>query len=326
MLDRAAANGLLADELLEILTALATREIAPSPLVATMRAHLKALALTATLWGREEAGAGAVTVPAAVPTTLAAQLAEMIGGRDPGNVSMQISVLHTLSISDANTAALISAFPDGSHPNGVLDVVATILTQGREVFEDREQQLHYTISSAREQAAALLLNLALSAATAAAVAGHAGLVAGIAHAVADSANLTARAARLLKDISFQLEMEAGGGQAQAVQRVELAAATKRRHIMISYCWDQQAEVLRIRAALKSRGYTVWIDIEQMQGSTVDAMADAIDSSYIVAYCVSRAYKESSNCVPPLPCPLSISHESLAFPLCHRFVNRFVDSS
>jgi hypothetical protein len=33
----------------------------------------------------------------------------------------------------------------------------------------------------------------------------------------------------------------------------------------------------------------------MQGSTVDAMADAVDNAYCVCYGVSREYKESQNC-------------------------------
>ena len=49
-------------------------------------------------------------------------------------------------------------------------------------------------------------------------------------------------------------------------------------------------MLKIRASLKRRGYSVWIDVEQMQGSTVDAMADAVDESYCIAYALSRECK------------------------------------
>ena len=37
------------------------------------------------------------------------------------------------------------------------------------------------------------------------------------------------------------------------------------------------------------------DVEAMSGSTVDAMADAIDHSHTVLYAVSLEYKESANC-------------------------------
>ena len=36
-------------------------------------------------------------------------------------------------------------------------------------------------------------------------------------------------------------------------------------------------------------------IEQMLGSTVDSMADAVDNSICVCFAMSREYKESSNC-------------------------------
>ena len=63
--------------------------------------------------------------------------------------------------------------------------------------------------------------------------------------------------------------------------------TDRRVLGGRYCWAQQPQVLKIRASLKRRGYSVWIDVEQMQGSTVDAMADAVDESYCIAYALSR---------------------------------------
>lgn len=42
------------------------------------------------------------------------------------------------------------------------------------------------------------------------------------------------------------------------------------HIMISYNWGVQPVVLKLAAALKSAGYKVWLDVEQMQGSTLEA--------------------------------------------------------
>ena len=65
--------------------------------------------------------------------------------------------------------------------------------------------------------------------------------------------------------------------------------------MVSYCWAQQEVVKRVHAALVKRGYRVWIDIEQMRGSTVDAMAAAVENACVVLMGVSREYKESTNC-------------------------------
>ena len=47
-------------------------------------------------------------------------------------------------------------------------------------------------------------------------------------------------------------------------------------------------ILRIHASLCRRLYTVWIDIEKMQGSTMDAMSEAIEGSDVVCYGVSLA--------------------------------------
>jgi hypothetical protein len=65
--------------------------------------------------------------------------------------------------------------------------------------------------------------------------------------------------------------------------------------MASYNWDHQDVILRVVGSLQGRGYLVWVDTEQMKGSTVDTMALAVEGSELMLIGVSRAYKESSNC-------------------------------
>ena len=65
--------------------------------------------------------------------------------------------------------------------------------------------------------------------------------------------------------------------------------------MLAFQWDVQPQIKRIKAGLVARGYCVWIDIEQMSGSTIDAMAAAVEGSAVVVFGVSRRYKESPNC-------------------------------
>ena len=65
--------------------------------------------------------------------------------------------------------------------------------------------------------------------------------------------------------------------------------------MMSYNWDHQDVILRIVGSLQRRRYLVWVDTEQMKGSTVDTMALAVEGSEVMLIGVSRAYKESSNC-------------------------------
>lgn len=66
-------------------------------------------------------------------------------------------------------------------------------------------------------------------------------------------------------------------------------------VMLSYNWDNQPRVIALAEKLKQAGIRVWLDVEQMEGSTMAAMADAVETSQVVVVCVSRKYKESSNC-------------------------------
>ena len=67
------------------------------------------------------------------------------------------------------------------------------------------------------------------------------------------------------------------------------------HVMISYQWDSQEVLVEVKNRLQASGYRVWMDLEQMGGSTLDAMAKAVENSSVVLICVSERYKESPNC-------------------------------
>ncbi|XP_066297045.1 uncharacterized protein [Branchiostoma lanceolatum] len=68
-----------------------------------------------------------------------------------------------------------------------------------------------------------------------------------------------------------------------------------RHVMLSYQWDNQKTVKKIKTALEAKGYKVWMDIDGMGGSTLEAMAGAVENAAVVLICMSRKYKESANC-------------------------------
>ncbi|XP_021371459.1 uncharacterized protein LOC110462013 isoform X3 [Mizuhopecten yessoensis] len=79
-------------------------------------------------------------------------------------------------------------------------------------------------------------------------------------------------------------------------------ATERRqevksegHIMISYQWANQAILKKIRDNLRANGFKVWMDIDDMEGSTLDAMARAVENADVVLVCYSQKYKDSDNC-------------------------------
>ena len=67
------------------------------------------------------------------------------------------------------------------------------------------------------------------------------------------------------------------------------------HVMISYQWDSQEVLIEVKDRLQASGYRVWMDLEQMRGSTLEAMAKAVENSSVVLVCVSERYKESPNC-------------------------------
>lgn len=73
-------------------------------------------------------------------------------------------------------------------------------------------------------------------------------------------------------------------------------------------------MLKIAKSLKSQGYTVWLDVEQMSGSTLEAsmfslpffssfclfclfylVANAVENASCVLVCMTEKYKDSPNC-------------------------------
>ena len=85
--------------------------------------------------------------------------------------------------------------------------------------------------------------------------------------------------------------ELEGKTARHSERIESTG----NHVMISYQWDSQEVLVELKNKLRASGYRVWMDLEQMGGSTLDAMAKAVENSSVVLVCVSERYKESPNC-------------------------------
>ena len=65
--------------------------------------------------------------------------------------------------------------------------------------------------------------------------------------------------------------------------------------MISYQWDVQTLVIQLKNKLQADGYKVWMDVDEMGGSTLESMAKAVENASVVLVCVSQKYKESPNC-------------------------------
>merc|ERR1711969_537416 len=94
---------------------------------------------------------------------------------------------------------------------------------------------------------------------------------------------------------FELDEDTRSAKTTQASDAEPGSSKPPPHIMVSYNWDHQHVILRVVVWLQAHGYLVWVDTEQMKGSTVDTMALAVEGSEVMLIGVSRAYKESSNC-------------------------------
>lgn len=72
-------------------------------------------------------------------------------------------------------------------------------------------------------------------------------------------------------------------------------ATDKKHIMISYNKHSRDLCLEIKKHLESNDHVVWIDVENIHGSSLDSMAKAVENSFCVLMCMTEHYKQSSNC-------------------------------
>ena len=70
---------------------------------------------------------------------------------------------------------------------------------------------------------------------------------------------------------------------------------ERGHIMISYNRYHRDIAKQICDELQRKRYNVWIDVNDMHGSTLDSMAEAIEKADMVLVCYSPQYKDSNNC-------------------------------
>ncbi|CAF1319669.1 unnamed protein product [Adineta steineri] len=67
-------------------------------------------------------------------------------------------------------------------------------------------------------------------------------------------------------------------------------------LMISYSWADMDLAHRIFHHLTDKlGYSIWLGQEQTHGSTIQAMANAVDNAQFILMCMSDTYKRSANC-------------------------------
>ncbi|CAF4830234.1 unnamed protein product [Rotaria sp. Silwood1] len=85
-------------------------------------------------------------------------------------------------------------------------------------------------------------------------------------------------------------------QELGIEEDEEEDETQKYDCMVSYSWADMDLAHRIFKHLtEKRGYSVWLDQEQMHGSTIEAMANAVESAQFILMCMSETYKRSANC-------------------------------
>ncbi|XP_072045127.1 NLR family CARD domain-containing protein 4-like [Amphiura filiformis] len=66
-------------------------------------------------------------------------------------------------------------------------------------------------------------------------------------------------------------------------------------VMISYQWDAQQRMLKLKDELIKAGYKVWMDVDKMQGNLDDRMSEAVEKASVILACFSSKYQMSTSC-------------------------------
>jgi hypothetical protein len=97
-----------------------------------------------------------------------------------------------------------------------------------------------------------------------------------------------------KGILWKLENESILKQ-EIIDKNENNICNETYDIMISYCHSNKDLCFQIHQHLTKLNYRIWLDFENMYGSTLQSMAQAIESSNIILICMSNPYKQSAYC-------------------------------
>ena len=192
-----------------------------------------------------------------------------------------------MAVADSNKPLLVA---EGD--TRTLDTCATVLgwgTPGGPVDGGGGRWAPLKVRQGQERCSEALFQLSLSAAGKRAMRAHDGCMRVLRHhaRAADDVEVGGRCRGALA----AMEERHGARTGAAVA----AAAKGAGHLMISYQWDVQLAVLRIAASMRTRGFRVWVDTEMMSGSTLDAMAAAVEDAHCVLICITELYKKSANC-------------------------------
>ena len=101
----------------------------------------------------------------------------------------------------------------------------------------------------------------------------------------------------LNEFHKKMPTTGGGGTLNGVGggRVKVLPTSSDKPILISFQGASRDICLRIRDELKMRGYPVRSDVDQIYGSTLSSMCEAVEASSVILMCVSEKYYQSASC-------------------------------
>ncbi|RMZ96525.1 hypothetical protein BpHYR1_008771 [Brachionus plicatilis] len=97
--------------------------------------------------------------------------------------------------------------------------------------------------------------------------------------------------KLISNNSDQVELKMGSHSGVTYNKSD----SKEEHVMISYNKESRDLCLQIKEELERDGHKIWIDVQDIRGSSLESMAKAIENSKCVLMCMTEKYKQSPNC-------------------------------
>ncbi|CAF3427646.1 unnamed protein product [Rotaria sp. Silwood1] len=102
--------------------------------------------------------------------------------------------------------------------------------------------------------------------------------------------------KFLEEQSAEEEKKKQKAEEPDIEQDEKEEEVQKYDIMMSYSWADMDLAHRIFKHLTEKlGYRVWLDQEQMHGSTIETMANAVENAEYILMCMSDTYKRSANC-------------------------------
>jgi hypothetical protein len=99
--------------------------------------------------------------------------------------------------------------------------------------------------------------------------------------------------KLCEQIKWAIYMKNKKQDEETTQR--LNESHQQKQVMISYNSASRDLCMKVKEELEKNGFRIWIDVNEIHGSSLESMARAVESSDFVLMCVTEKYRQSVNC-------------------------------